>query len=52
LELATNTLGIFKENWMKIAKSILENIRFAKFWMKFTYLDDTMDESIWMRVDN
>jgi hypothetical protein len=24
LELATNTLGIFKENWMKIAKSILE----------------------------
>jgi hypothetical protein len=24
LELATNTLGIFKEKWMKIAKSILE----------------------------
>jgi hypothetical protein len=24
LELATNTLGIFKENWMKIAKIILE----------------------------
>jgi hypothetical protein len=24
LELATNILGIFIENWMKIAKSILE----------------------------
>jgi hypothetical protein len=24
LELATNTLGIFKENWMEIAKIILE----------------------------
>jgi hypothetical protein len=24
LELATNTLRIFKENWMKIAKIILE----------------------------